>query len=386
MLQTVLLWAATISFVLALYAGASVMIGWRRLQQLKAAPARHSAALPPLVSIIIAARNEERDIEAALSSLLAQDYPGLEFIVIDDRSTDQTGAILDRMTRADKRLHVVHRTELPAGWLGKTYALYTGAKRAHGSILLFTDADVCMQPSTVARAVNFMESRAVDHLTVLPQLTPRSRWLKALIACFTIVFMLYARPWKARDHRSSAHVGVGAFNMVRRKAYETAGTHHAIAMRPDDDLKLGKMLKKAGFRADVLVGEDLVWLEWYPSWTAMREGLMKNAFAGLEYSFTVLVLLSVLVLGVFVMPFVALALTQGIALYVNIATVVFLCLLYAGTVRAVGLRYWYGPLLPAVMLVFLYICWRAALLVLVNDGIDWRGTHYPLASLRANKV
>ncbi|MCI5159154.1 MAG: glycosyltransferase family 2 protein, partial [Candidatus Electrothrix sp. AUS1_2] len=122
---------------------------------------------PPSVSVIIPACNEEQELETALTSVLSLDYPNLEIIVLDDRSTDATPQILDRMASQHPRLRVIHITELPAGWLGKNHALHLGAARATGEYLLFTDADVHYTPDTLRRAVARMETRTLDHLSLI---------------------------------------------------------------------------------------------------------------------------------------------------------------------------------------------------------------------------
>src|SRR3954468_271576 len=132
--------------------------------------------LPPLagplprVSIVIPARNEERNLEEALRSILALDYDNLEIDVVDDRSTDRTGEILDRMALADPRLRIVHVRDLPPGWLGKNHALWLGAEKATGDYLLFTDADVVMEPSTLRRAAGLMAADGLDHLMASPEI------------------------------------------------------------------------------------------------------------------------------------------------------------------------------------------------------------------------
>lgn len=390
MLNNILYLAGLSSLVLVVLAGTSLMLGRRQLGYLKDEPPSYPAK-PPRVSIVVAARNEEHDIETAVASLLAQDYPNLEIIVVNDRSTDATGNILDQMVeRGSQKLeisfNVIHLTELPSGWLGKNYAQLTGAERSSGTVILFTDADVFMAPSTVSRAVSVMEAGHIDHLVVIPQVIAKRWLLKTFITSFAIVFLLYARPWRVCQANSMAHIGVGAFNMVRRRAYEAAGSHRAIAMRPDDDMKLGKIIKQAGFQQDVRLGHELISLEWYPSWPALVNGLAKNCFAGFGYSVPLLVLVSLMFIVMFVLPFAALPFSEGSMLYINAAAASFICLLYADVAPRGTMSRLQGPLFPVMILVLLYICWRSAVLALVSGGIEWRGTRYPLSGLRANKL
>lgn len=353
---------------------------------------RHLKDLPPLagplprVSIVIPARNEERNLEEALRSVLALDYDNLEIDVVDDRSTDRTGEILDRMATADPRLRVIHVRELPKGWLGKNHALWLGAEKATGDFLLFTDADVVLDPSILRRAVGAMTADGLDHLTASPEVERPSVWFEMFIGTFSLFFSLFTKPWKVRDPNSPSHVGIGAFNLVRTTAYRAAGGHQAIAMRPDDDLKLGKLLKSRGFRQEFVFGQGLLRVEWYASVRELIQGLMKNAFSAVDYRISVVVFSSVTQLAIMVWPFLALFLTSGATRWLNLGSVLVLFLLGWVNAPLAGVRRWHGIGFPAATLLFNYIVWRATLTTIKNDGIDWRGTHYPLAELKANKI
>ncbi|HEX2094133.1 MAG TPA: glycosyltransferase family 2 protein [Longimicrobiaceae bacterium] len=343
------------------------------------------AEAPP-VSVVIAARNEERNLEEALASVLAQRYGPLEVVVVDDRSSDATGAILDRMAASDPRLQVVHVRELPPGWLGKNHALHVGAVEARGEYLLFTDADVVLDPTAVARGVAYMRQTGTDHLAAGPRVVLPSLPLRVFVVAFTLFFSLAFRPWRARDPRSRAHIGVGAFNLLRAEAYRALGGHRPIAMRPDDDLKLGKLVKKHGFRQDFVNGAGVVSVEWYASFGELVRGLMKNGFAGVDYRLSLVVLSTVAQLLFFVLPWVAVLVTRGTTQLLFGGAVLASLLLYAGAAREQRVSPLYGLAFPLASLAFLYIVWRATLTTLANDGIDWRGTHYPLDQLRANDV
>lgn len=358
-------------------------IGHRRLRPLEqVAPSQNS----PLVSIIAAARNEARGIEAALTSVLQLDYPALEVIVVDDRSTDETGAILDRLARLHPLLKVKHISALPEGWLGKNHALYVGAEAASGEILLFTDADVVFEPTTLRRAVGFIEREQLDHLTAIPDVRVPGLALNAFVTAFGVFFLLYARPWKARDPNSRHHIGVGAFNLIRSAVYRAIGTHRAIAMRPDDDLKLGKLVKKRGFRQDVVNGKDFIIVEWYSSVSEMIDGLMKNAFAGVEYSLVALAASTVALVLMNVWPVVALLTTHGVTRALNGVSVMLIVLLFWTSTGFAGGRLGYVLAYPGAVLLFVYIMWRSALVAVVRGTVTWRGTAYPLAQMRANRV
>jgi cellulose synthase/poly-beta-1,6-N-acetylglucosamine synthase-like glycosyltransferase len=348
--------------------------------------------LPPLasplprVSIVIPARNEERNLEEALRSVLALDYDNLEIEVVEDRSTDRTGEILERMAAAEPRLRVVRVRELPPGWLGKNHALWLGAEKATGEFLLFTDADVVMAPSALRRAVGAMAADGLDHLTATPEIERPSALFEMFIGAFSLFFALFTRPWKVKDPKSPRYVGIGAFNLVRASAYRAVGGHRTIAMRPDDDLKLGKILKGGGFRQELAFGQGMLRVEWYASVRELIQGLMKNAFSGVDYRVSVVVFSTVFQLTLLVWPFLAILMTSGPTRWLNLASVLVLVALCWINAPLAGVRRWHGVGFPLATLLFLYIVWRATVLTLWNDGIDWRGTHYPLAELKANKV
>lgn len=340
----------------------------------------------PRATIVIPARNEERNLEEALRSVLAQDYASVEIVVVDDRSTDRTGEILDRMAAADPRLKVVHVTELPPGWLGKNHALELGAQGAGGEYLLFTDADVVMEPTALRRAVARMEARELDHLTSSPEIERAGLLYEMFIGTFAVFFAMYTKPWKVGDPKSSRHIGIGAFNLVRTSAYRAVGGHRPIALRPDDDLELGKLLKKNGYRQEFLFGHGMLRVEWYASIRELIQGLMKNAFPAVDYRLSVVILSTLAQLAWNVWPFLAVFLTTGATRLVNVAVCLLILLLCAANAPLAGVRRWYGIGFPVATLLFLYILWRSTLLILWTGGIEWRGTRYPLAELKANKV
>src|SRR5262245_16515283 len=228
-MSTILLALAAASCGYTLFLTVDLLRGVRRLGVLASIDAAGLTEFPR-VSVIIPARNEQRNLARALRSVLNQDYPGLEIIAINDRSTDQTGNILHGLARDHAALRVLDVAELPAGWLGKNHAAYLGAGHARGELLLFTDADVVMQPGTIRKAVCHLSRSGLDHLTVSPEVEMPGLLLHMFVAAFSVFFLTLMRPWKARDPRSRHFIGIGAFNLVRRAAYEAAGTHRAIAM------------------------------------------------------------------------------------------------------------------------------------------------------------
>ena len=340
----------------------------------------------PKVSIVVAARDEAKGVEQGARSLLALDWPDLEIVMVDDRSTDGTGEILDRLAAKDRRLRVVHVTELPQGWLGKNHALQLGADAAQGGWLLFTDGDVLFHPDTLRQAIAYANTHQLDHLTVGPEAPVPGLLLQAAVAGFGVFFSLFTRAWKVRDPGSSAHIGVGAFNLVRRAAYLRAGGHTTLRLRPDDDLKLGKRLKQTGSAQDIVMGRGRLSVEWYGSLREMAHGLEKNAFASMEYSVPATVAAVVVVLLLFMVPFFGMALTDGLPRILFGATYVLQALATAESARRLGLDPWLGPMFPFSAGFLAYVVVRSMVVTLRTGGIRWRGTFYPLAELKRNRV
>ncbi len=373
----------TSAFVVVLYAMLAFRLRRVRFLREVAVPA---GGARPRVSIVAPALNEARGIEPAVRGFVAQRGLELEVIVVDDRSSDATPAILARLGDELPPLRVLTVRELPAGWLGKNHANALGAAGARGDWLLFTDADVVLAPDAVARAVAYAEAHGFDHVAVAPQIVLPGAWLQQFVLYFGLMFALYLRPWAASDPRSRAHVGIGPFNLVRTSAYRRAGGHAPLRLRPDDDLKLGKVLKRSGARQAFVAGQGVVTLPWYGSWRELRDGLMKNLYAGVEYR-TLLVLFGVAahVLGL-ALPPVALLFSAGAAFWLQLANCAAFVIAGALVARGFGTAWWGGALLPFWALAGAWLMLRSTTLALRRGGIEWRGTRYPLAQLRANVV
>ncbi|HKP74178.1 MAG TPA: glycosyltransferase family 2 protein [Longimicrobiaceae bacterium] len=385
MLDTVLFWLALVTFVLSAGTLAELARAARKIRKLGDVAPLADAEMPS-VSVVVAARNEARGIEQALRSLVALDVPRLEVIVVDDRSDDATGAILDRIAATDARVVPIHVTALPPGWLGKNHALWVGAQRASGELILFTDADVVLQPDTLRRAARYLRENRIDHLPGGMHVDMPGWLLQTFGVVFGILFSLFSRPWKASDPKSKAHVGIGAFNLITADAYRRIGTHRVIAMRPDDDLKLGKLVKKHGLRQDFIDASDHVRVEWYHSVREAIRGLRKNGFAGTDYRLSLVLLATVTQPLAFIWPFAAVFVTHGPTRWLNLGIVAIILALFAGGARPQRVRWWYGIATPLAIAIFLVAVWNATLYALIHRGIEWRGTHYPLAELKANRV
>lgn len=340
----------------------------------------------PSVTIIVPARNEETHVATAVKSLLAQDYDYYEVLVVNDRSTDRTGPILHALAADEPRLTVVDVESLPEGWLGKNHALHFGAKKARGDILLFADADVSMAPSVLKRAVAFLIRENLDHLPIAPDVVMPNWFLDSFVLTFFMCFNSYFLPWKAKNPKSKAYVGVGAFNMIRTSVFRELEGLSRIKMRPDDDVMLGRLVKHNGFRQEVLYSGDLISVPWYPSVAEVIQGLMKNAFSGVNYRVWITVSSTLLATTCLVLPFIAVWLVDGWARLLYAASIFAILNMMFDVAIAARKRPWVIIAFPITILLLAYIQWRAMLLTYWQNGIVWRGTHYSLAELRANGV
>ena len=350
-------------------------------------PALSPEAAPPCLSVVVPARDEARTIGDALGSLLAQDYPDLEIVVVDDRSSDGTGAVVAAIAARDPRISCVRIDDLPAGWLGKNHALWRGAERARGEWLLFTDADVHFAQGTLRRAITYALAEKLDHLTMSPRLVGRGPFLRAFLAFFGYAFVTLWGAYLANDPKSGRGVGIGAFNLVRREAYETIGTMRALSLRPDDDVRLGRRLRAFGVRQRVLNGRDVLTVEWYPSLGAAVTGLEKSMYSSLEYRVADTLVVVVFMLATMVWPYIGALVVEGLDRWLLIAVIVCLSAgigeTYRQAIGPVGLETIAAILLlPVSALSFAYAIARSVFLA-ERRGVRWRGTTYPLSLLRA---
>jgi len=343
----------------------------------------------PRVSIIVPACNEQEDIRETLVQLLALDYSNYEIIAVNDRSTDGTGQIMDEVaasSQAHGRLKVVHISELPAGWLGKTHAMWVAGKQATGDWLLFTDADVLFKPDSLRRALAYAEAERADHVVLFPRMIMKRPSEKMMIAFFQALFVFGHRPWKVADPKARDHMGVGAFNLVRRTVYDAVGTYRALRMEVLDDMKLGKVIKNAGFAQRNVFGEDLISLHWAKGAFGIVDNLTKNFFAVLSFQWPRTVV-SIVGLGLLNLgPFLGIWLAQGWARLPYAIALASLFAIYYGMSARSAIPPYYFFLHPVSTSLFMYILLRSMIHALSNDGIVWRGTKYPLEELRKGMV
>ena len=343
-----------------------------------------SPAGTPSITVIVPGRNEAENIAATLHSLLAQDYPNLHIIAIDDRSTDETGAIISSLaSQHPDKLRAIHITELPPGWLGKTHAMALAARQSPTDFLLFTDADVLFRSNTIRLSVANAIVTGADHLVTMPT-TIIKRWDEAAILAFFQIFGLWgARPWRVSDPKAKRDaLGIGAFNLLRREAYLQVGGFEALRMEIVEDLGIARRIKGAGLRQRVAFGRGLVSVHWASGVHGLVNVMTKNLFSAFRFYVWLALLACLWLLFFCVAP--AIGLFWGVTRIPSIVTLAAVACAYRLMSRPSGLSTWNALAFPLSALVFIFTLLRSMLTTLRQGGVIWRGTFYPLAELRKN--
>jgi len=342
----------------------------------------HAPAGLPALTVIVPARNEAKDIRACLTSLLQQDYPAIDILAVNDRSTDATGAIMDELAALHPaKLRVLHVESLPPEWLGKTHAMALAARQTASEFLLFTDADVLFAPDSLRRALAYAVEANADHLVLMPT-TIIHRWDEAGLLAFFQIFSLWGpRLWRVADPRAQRDaLGIGAFNLLRRTAYEAVGGYESLRMEIVEDLGMARRIKRAGLRQRVAFGRDLVRLHWAAGVPGLIQVMTKNIFAAVNFRIPLLLGGCAWLLGFCILPFVLVwdpAFT--LPAVVSIAAIAWGFVLMG---RPSGLSAWNALLAPFAAAIFVFTMLRSMLTTLRQGGVIWRGTFYSLAMLR----
>lgn len=343
---------------------------------------------PPRVSVIIPARNEEREVERAVRSHLAQTYPDFEVIAVDDGSTDATGQILARLGREDARVRAVSAGDLPAGWLGKPHALDRGAREASGDVLAFVDADVRYDPRALSEAIGLMKADSLDFLTLLPRFETFGFWESVLMPYLEAAVFLAPAFLANRRIRWFA-VGAGAGNLIRREAYASVGGHAALRDSVVDDVRLAFRVKAAGWRVAVARAEDRVAVRMYRGAREIVDGFTKNVAYVFQGAFALPVFaLTLVLLGMAILPaaVIAAALFGAPVAPVDLRLAVAgYALAVAGRValaRSLGNPVWPAVAHPLTAAIWSAILGRSLFQRFVRRRLTWRGRDFDARGAR----
>jgi glycosyltransferase involved in cell wall biosynthesis len=376
-------WVAQAWIVAAAWVWKAVEVsrGLPKVPNLLAAEWDRAAVAGPSLTVIVPALNEAGDIGACLRSLLVQEYTPLKILAVNDRSTDATGAVMDSIAALHPdRIEVLHIESLPDGWLGKTHAMALAARSSESEYLLFTDADILFRSDALRRSMAYAVASEADHMVTMPTLIIK-RWDEAaLLSFFQVGAMWASRPWKVADPKSKRDaIGVGAFNLMRRDAYEQVGGFEALRMEIIEDLGMARRIKNAGMRQRVAFGLGLVRVYWAPGAFGVVRTVTKNIFSAFRFRVPLLFAACLWIFFFYVLPFAAVVPKLAVPGIITFGAIVFT---YVATQRQSGISPWNALLAPFAALLMIYTLLRSMLTTLRQGGVLWRGTFYPLGELK----
>ena len=339
----------------------------------------------PRVSVIIPARDEERAITQSVRAFLAQAYRNLEIIVVNDRSTDRTAAILHTFETPAAEgqrpsLRVVNGVEPPPGWLGKPWAMHQGSAVASGDIFLFADADIVYEPWAISAAVDRLTKSNAAMIALFPRFLMETFGERLILPMLAITALSFAPTWLANRTRAVLFaLGGGTGNMVRRDAYFAAGGHDALKASVVDDVALARLVRRAGQRTELAIADDCVSVRMYHGMRETLDGFTKNIFAVYGRSYLLVAIFSILSVVFHVLPY-ALAIAGD---RVNLATVAVLTLTRLLLFGFLGYSLLHALLAhPFTVLSWTWMTLRSAWTTGVKRQLTWRGRTYDAAATR----
>jgi glycosyltransferase involved in cell wall biosynthesis len=320
-----------------------------------------------------------------MRSHLASAYPHIEFVLVDDRSSDGTAEIADRLAAADARVRVVHVSELPRGWLGKVHALHVGRGHARGDWVLFTDADTRVRPDTLRRLIPWCEAEGVDFLSPVVRLFASHPLLDVVVGAFARVLFTASRPWRSADPHAREAFGLGAFMLVRRAALDRSEGFAWLRLEVADDMALAMAVKRAGGRLNAVNASDFVEVPLYSSIADLRRSTEKGGYSIVgRYSAARTVAWSVLLPLLELSPLAGfVAGSPPAARVVGAAGLGMMIAAATATMVWTRRAAWTGLAYPLGLLWMSCLQIRSALVCGRKGGVEWRGTFYPAATLRA---
>lgn len=282
----------------------------------------------------------------------------------------------------ERRLRVIHVTELPAGWLGKTHAMWLAANQGSGEWVLFTDGDIVFRHDSLSRAMKYALKTGTDHLVLYPTIVMQTLGERMGISFLQIMFVFGHRPWKVSDPKARDHVGVGAFNLIRRTAYEKLGTYEALRMEVIDDLKLGQAVKKNGLLQHNVFGSGLLSVRWAKGTLGVVNNLTKNIFALMKYRWPFSLAAAIGFAYINLWPFIGIWWAPGLSKLGYAVALTSIALMYIGMARYSKISPIYFFTHPVSSVLMIYTLLRSTWLALSQGGVTWRGTKYSMDELR----
>ena len=336
-----------------------------------------------LVSILVPARNEQnRVLESCIRSILAQDYGNFEVIAVNDRSTDQTGAILQRLAESDERLRVIEGEELPAGWLGKPYAMQQAMNYARGEWILATDADMIFETSALRTAMDRTLENNGDALSLIPRFETGSFWERVIIPTWEWVFLMFAVFYRVNDPKSDRAAGIGGFFLMRRTVLDRVGGYEALKDEVMEDVRLAERIKRSGARFLIERAPELIRTRMYATFREAWECSTKNWFSGVNFSFAFAMWCVVSMYVFAVMPvLIALVAVIAIASGTDLSALLvpaalswlLQVLVMAIVTRRSGVSVVYALTVPVGLALIYAMLFDSSIRITTGTGVTWKG-------------
>ena len=389
--QCMALWLAAIVVVLWFGLGARTFRSLRGTTILRANQLTSPLESFLKVSIIVAARNEEEALPAALQSILALEYPDLEVVLVDDDSRDRTGAIADEWARkpaAGGRLKVLHNKQLPPDWHGKVHALHLAASAARGEWILATDADMVFHPSILRVAMSCALERGVQFLSIVPELEFGSFWERVVLPAFSFLITSIFPLHQVNDPKSSRALAAGAFILMKREDLNALGGYARLRNVLIEDVRLADLFKHHGRRIYLAASRGLFRTRMYSSGREMFEGLSRSAFEGSGFSVPKILGAMLLANLLAVFPWAALLARilrdlrfGGPVLHDPFLLVALLACALASLVYLPFIRHFRVPVLyvfalPLATLFYSCVAVNSTFTGILGGGVPWKGRRY----------
>lgn len=360
----------------------------RRTPFLTAAAPRWQGPKAPKLSILVPAKDEAANIESCLKSLLAQDYPNLEVLVIDDRSSDDTAAIAESVAARDERVRVLRVRSLPPGWTGKTHALHVGQYKATGEWLLFVDADATLHPACVSVALRDAVETDAGLLSLLPRMEMGSFWERVFQPLAATMLMVFCPvPWANDRSRTGGGFANGQFMLFRRTAYDAIGGHRAVKDKFVEDVNLGRLVKQNHLGLRVAAAPEILGVRMYASLMQIVKGWSRIFYAAADANRAKIAAFGAIFFLLSVLPY--LVIPTSVAIAATSTASAFLWILLGCAVAqdliqtVVFARVYQAGGTPLRLLAWRWLASGLMLVVLVRtirlcktQQVVWRGTTY----------
>ncbi len=352
------------------------------------APSRFTRTLLPRISIVVPARNEEKNISNCLRHLINQTYANYEIVVVDDRSTDRTPEIIEDIKRSSKiSIKNIRIEKLPPGWTGKNHAVFAGSKLAQGEWFLFTDADTTHAPESLETALAFSTENNIDFLTLAPEVESKSFWEETIQPLAVASLALWFDPEKINNPQSRVTLANGQFIFVKKDVYEQVGGNEAVKTEVIEDVELAKKVRAAGFIVKFLNGTRLYSTRMYTSlneiktgWTRIFTHLFNKNIPAILHKIFLFLFFSLLPFAAFFFEvYLRIALSENFSpslFWLSLSLCFWIILVRFFGNKAVKANPWYAFLHPLGSLVMVWILSACVMRILLNQKSLWKGQSY----------